>query len=162
MDSGFAGAALLSAPLRAKWGKSEAPRSGKNASRVNGCQAAGGWVGEKSAEGWAGGMLRVVEDQSALIPQEMTSKLGGITCNLARWSQWDQHGRHSRRGEASLEGSLMRAVKGSLGLSHEERKKQKALGGRAEGMYFAHIIHEVLSRNGGVRATRARLDLRDM
>ena len=49
----------------------------------------------------------------------------------------------------------MRAVKGSLGLSHEERKKQKALVGRAEGMYVARIIHEVLSRNGGVRATRA-------
>ena len=54
MDSGFAGAALLAAPLRAKWGKSEAPRSGKNESWMNGCQAAGGWVGEKSAEGWAG------------------------------------------------------------------------------------------------------------
>jgi hypothetical protein len=54
----------------------------------------------------------------------------------------------------------MRAVKGSLDLSHEERKKQKALVGRTEEMYFARIIHEVLSRNGGVRATRARSETR--
>ena len=151
--------ALLCWPLPfAQSGENRKPLArGKTQSWMNGCQAAGGWVGEKSAEGWAGGMLRAVEDQSALIPQEMTSKLGGITCNLAQWPQWDQHGRHSIRGEASLEGSLMRAVKGSLGLSHEERKKQKALGGRAEGMYFAHIIHEVLSAN-----SRSARDTRDV
>lgn len=56
----------------------------------------------------------------------------------------------------------MRAVKGSLGLSPVERKKRKAFVGRAQGMYSARIIHEVLSRNGGVRATSARRDSRDV
>lgn len=32
---------------------------------MNGCEAAGGRVGEKSAEGWAGGILRAVETPPA-------------------------------------------------------------------------------------------------
>jgi len=32
---------------------------------------------------------RAVEDQSAPIPEEITSELGGIICNLARRPQWD-------------------------------------------------------------------------
>jgi len=48
---------------------------------------------------------RAVEDQSAPIPKEVTSELGGINCNLARRPQWDQHGCHSKREKlASLEG----------------------------------------------------------
>ena len=43
---------------------------------------------------------RAVEDQSAPIPEETTSELGGIIRNLARRPQWDQHGCHSK-GEAS-------------------------------------------------------------
>jgi hypothetical protein len=38
---------------------------------------------------------RAVEDPSAPIPEEITSKLGGIIYNLARRAQWDQHGHHS-------------------------------------------------------------------
>jgi len=37
----------------------EYSRSGKSASRVNGCQAAGDWVGEKSAEGADGFLVGV-------------------------------------------------------------------------------------------------------
>ena len=59
--------------------------------------------------------LRAVEDQSASIPEEITSELGGIICNLARRPQWDQHGCHSlnrsqpfgrRSNEQALEGAL--------------------------------------------------------
>jgi hypothetical protein len=39
-------------------------------------------------------------------PEEITSELGGIICNLARRPQWDQHGCHSKKEKrASLEGS---------------------------------------------------------
>ena len=47
----------------------------------------GGWVRK----------LRAVEDQSAPIPEERMSKLGGIICNLVRPPEWDQHGCHSKR-----------------------------------------------------------------
>jgi hypothetical protein len=56
----------------------------------------GGWVRK----------LRAVEDQSAPIPEEITSELGGIICNLARRPQWDQHGCHSYR-EASKLGRII-------------------------------------------------------
>ena len=39
--------------------------------------------------------LRAVEDQSAPIPEEITSELGGTICSLARRPQYDQHGCHS-------------------------------------------------------------------
>ena len=47
---------------------------------MNGCQAAGDWVGEKSAEGWVGGIVRAVGDQSVhlLIWKH----------ELARWEYW--------------------------------------------------------------------------
>ena len=54
----------------------------------------GGWVRK----------LRAVEDQSAPIPEERMSKLGGVICNLVRQPQWDQHGCHSKREkQTSLE-----------------------------------------------------------
>jgi len=55
--------------------------------------------------------LRAVEDQSAPIPEEIMSELGGIICNLARRPQWDQHGCHSKREkQVSLEGALLAAI----------------------------------------------------
>jgi len=41
----------------------------------------GGWVKK----------LRAVEDQSASIPEERMSKLGGIICNVVRRPHVDQH-----------------------------------------------------------------------
>jgi hypothetical protein len=51
--------------------------------------------------------LRAVEDQSASIPEEITSELGGIICNLARRPHVDQHGCPSKiEKRARLEGTL--------------------------------------------------------
>jgi hypothetical protein len=41
--------------------------------------------------------LRAVEDRSAPIPEEITSKLGGSLCSLTRGPQGDQQGCHSKR-----------------------------------------------------------------
>jgi hypothetical protein len=38
---------------------------------------------------WGIGTTRAVEDHSVPIPKEVTSKLGGIICNLPRRPQWD-------------------------------------------------------------------------
>jgi hypothetical protein len=51
----------------------------------------GGWVRK----------LRAVEDQSAPIPEERMSKLGGVICNLVRRPHLDQHGWPPKRGHPS-------------------------------------------------------------
>ena len=51
--------------------------------------------------GWWVRKLRAVEDQSAPIPEERMSKLGGVICNLVRRPHLDQHGWPSKRGNAS-------------------------------------------------------------
>ena len=56
--------------------------------------------------------LRAVEDQSAPIPEEITSELGGVICNLARRPQWDQHGCHSKgERQASLVGAFVSFIR---------------------------------------------------
>jgi len=44
---------------------------------------------------------RAVGDQSAPIPEEITSELGGIICNLARRAQLNQTWVSFREGETS-------------------------------------------------------------
>ena len=46
---------------------------------------------------WRIGNTRVIEDQSAPTPEENTSELGGIICNLVRRPQWDQYWRLSMK-----------------------------------------------------------------
>jgi hypothetical protein len=51
--------------------------------------------------------LDAVEDQSAPIPEEITSELGGIICNLARRPHVTNMGALPRKKkQASLEGSI--------------------------------------------------------
>jgi len=57
----------------------------------------GGWVRK----------LRAVEDQSAPITEERTSKLGGVICNLVRRPHLDQHGCPSKREKASQLGRII-------------------------------------------------------
>jgi hypothetical protein len=56
--------------------------------------------------------LRAVEDQSAPIPEERTSKLRGIICNVVRVPHVDQHGCLSKKGKASELGWNLRIPTG--------------------------------------------------
>src|SRR3990172_7393736 len=79
-----------------------------------------------------GDWTRAVEDQSAPIPDEITSELGGIICNLARRPHIDQHACLSKRGKASKlgrinymdEGRSMRAMETTPAVSLDTGKEQ--------------------------------------